>query len=102
MASHLEISASPGLSVVLFPVAGLVVVGVLVAAFLWGRRLSARESPKPLPEEQPQQPKGGPVFETSEFPEPRAVPRRQNGRLTPHQMKGYGRTRASEPGNYQE
>lgn len=85
------------MSVVLFPVAGLVVVGVLVAAFLWGRRLSARESPKPLPEEQPRKPESGPVFETSEIQEPREVPRQEHGRLTPHQLKGYGRTEPSGP-----
>ncbi|MFI5659999.1 DUF6479 family protein [Streptomyces sp. NPDC051684] len=69
---------------------GLVVAGVLIAAFIWGRRIRAREPGPPRPEEQPKLPDSGPVLETREYRDPDEVPR-DGGRLTPHELhEGYG------------
>lgn len=84
-----ELSASsPGFAL-LMPIAGLVVVAVLIAAFAWGRRIRARESRPPRPEEQPHLPDDGPVREEREFREPDEVPRSSH-RLTTHDLEGYG------------
>lgn len=88
----MELAAPVGLSTWIFmPIGGLVVVGLLLAAFAWGRRVRANESPPPKPEEQPKLPNGGPVYEDREYREPDEVPR-GTVRLTPHELKGFGTT----------
>lgn len=87
-----ELAASVGLSTWIFmPIGGLVVVGLLLAAFAWGRRVRANESPPPKPEEQPKLPEGGPVYEDLEYREPDEVPKGRD-RLLPHELKGFGTT----------
>ncbi|MFG2661258.1 DUF6479 family protein [Streptomyces sp. NPDC048425] len=84
-----ELAASPG-PALLAPFAGLVVVGVLIGAFIWGRRIRAREARPPRPDEQPKLPEGGPVREIREFREPDEMPH-DGRRLTPHELnQGYG------------
>ncbi|MFD9425366.1 MULTISPECIES: DUF6479 family protein [unclassified Streptomyces] len=64
-------AASPGITG-LFPlVFGLIVVGVLIAGFVFGRRVRAREPRPPLPEEQPKRPPKGSDRESHEPPEER-------------------------------
>ncbi|MEV6793450.1 DUF6479 family protein [Streptomyces sp. NPDC051320] len=92
--TYWESAASSGAGVYLFPLVGLIVVGVLIAAFVRERRVRARQTRTPLPEEHPGLPEGGPVFETRENREPEEVPRQEHGRLTPHQLKGHS-TRGS-------
>lgn len=84
-----ELAASSG-SHLLMWIAGLAVVGVLIGAFIWGRRIQAREARRPRPEEQPHLPEGGPVREVREYRDPDEVPH-DGGWLTPHELKeGYG------------
>ncbi|MEV7425885.1 MULTISPECIES: DUF6479 family protein [unclassified Streptomyces] len=64
-------AASPGAAALLPLVFGLVVVGVLIAGFVYGRRILAREPRRPLPEEQPNRPQDGPAREGSEPPQER-------------------------------
>ncbi|RDG37772.1 hypothetical protein DVH02_12730 [Streptomyces corynorhini] len=64
-------AASPGAAALLPLVFGLIVVGVLIAGFVFGRRILAREPRRPLPEEQPKRPPDRPTREDSEPPEER-------------------------------
>lgn len=85
----MELAASSTAHLLMW-LAGLVVVGVLLAAFYWGRRAQARETRKPRPEEQPKRPYDGPVREEREYREPDEMPH-DGSRLTPHELKeGYG------------
>ncbi|KUF14926.1 hypothetical protein AT728_37045 [Streptomyces silvensis] len=85
----MELAVSAGAELLMW-IAGLVVVAVLLGAFFWGRRVQSRESRKPLPEEQPHLPEGGPVREVREYRDPDEVPQDGN-RLLPHELKeGYG------------
>ncbi|MEU6673973.1 DUF6479 family protein [Streptomyces sp. NPDC046925] len=84
-----EMAASSGTALLMW-IVGLVVVGVLLAAFFWGRRVRSREPAPPRPDEQPKMPEGGPVGEVQEFREPNEVPR-DGGRLLPTELDGnYG------------
>ncbi|MDX2695258.1 hypothetical protein Sipo8835_02865 [Streptomyces ipomoeae] len=67
--------------------AGVVVVGVLVGALWLGARVRAREPRRPLPEEQPRLPDGGPVREEWENREPDEIPK-SDLRLTPYEVHG--------------
>ncbi|MFH8570078.1 DUF6479 family protein [Streptomyces sp. NPDC017993] len=98
--SNWELAATQGMSAMSFVVVGLVIVGVLIAAFIWGRRKKAREPGPPLPQEQPRLPADGPVRQVMEEREPDPVPQREE-RLTPHELKGTG-TIGSRPGPSQE
>ncbi|MFE4535293.1 DUF6479 family protein [Streptomyces scopuliridis] len=55
-----QLSASP-VSAMPMLLVGVVAAAVLVAPFVWGRRIRARELPPPRPEEQPHLPADGPV-----------------------------------------
>ncbi|GHE35659.1 hypothetical protein GCM10018785_01630 [Streptomyces longispororuber] len=82
-------------------IAGLVVVAVLIGAFIWGRRVQARESRRPTPEEQPKLPPDGPVREIREYRDADEVPH-DGGWLTPHELKeGYG-TSSTHPSPSQD
>ncbi|MEU6388042.1 DUF6479 family protein [Streptomyces sp. NPDC046939] len=82
--------AVTSMSALLMWIAGIVVVLVLIGAFILGRRIQNRESPRPTPEEQPKMPEGGPVVEEQEYRDPDEVPQ-DGGRLLPHELKGgYG------------
>ncbi len=86
-----ELAASSGTALLMW-IAGLAVVGVLIAAFIWGRRVQAREARRPRPDEQPHLPEGGPVREVREYRDPDEVPH-DGGWLTPHELKeGYGQS----------
>ncbi|MGW5736668.1 MULTISPECIES: DUF6479 family protein [Streptomyces] len=98
--THWEIAASSGTALLMW-IVGLVVVGVLLAAFAWGRRMRAREPAPPRPEEQPKMPEGGPVREVQEFREPNEVPR-DGGRLTPHELDGGYGTPSTHPSPSQD
>ncbi|MFF5566495.1 DUF6479 family protein [Streptomyces sp. NPDC012623] len=89
-------AASSGAAAFLPLVFGVVVVAVLIGAFVFGRRVRAREPSPPTPEEQPTPPAGGPVGEVTEHREPNEVPRRAE-RLSPHELGGPGSTRPSDP-----
>lgn len=83
--------AVPHTVALLMWVAGIVVAGVLLAAFFWGRRAQARETRTPAPEEQPKRPYDGPVREEREYREPDEMPH-DGGRLLPHELNGgYGK-----------
>ncbi|NBM18376.1 DUF6479 family protein [Streptomyces sp. GC420] len=72
-------------------VAGLVVVGMLIGAFVLGRRIRDREPAPPTPEEQPHLPPTGPVREIQEEREPEEVPQTDFAhRLLPHEFQGFG------------
>ncbi|MFC9883783.1 DUF6479 family protein [Streptomyces libani] len=84
-----QLAAGSGTSGILLAIVGVLVVAVLLAAFVWGRRIKAREPGPPLPEQQPRLPESGPVGDVVESREPdELVPGEQ--RLTPHEVKGNG------------
>ena len=85
----IELASSPGLSAILVPIVGLVVVGVLIAAFMYGLRLRDRESVPPRPDQHPKLPEDGPVREILENREPDEVPH-SDERLMPGELKGNG------------
>ncbi|MEW1748415.1 DUF6479 family protein [Streptomyces angustmyceticus] len=84
-----QLAAPEGTSGALFSLVGVVLVAVLLAAFVWGRRVKAREPGPPEPGEQPRLPEGGPVGDTVESREPDDLPRTDR-RRTPHELKGNG------------
>jgi hypothetical protein len=93
----MELAAESGLlSLGLFAAAAGVLV-VLAGSFWLGARIRSRELPRPLPEEQPQMPPGGPVHEVRENREPDEVPQIPKGGrpLTPYELTNM-QTRASE------
>lgn len=68
-----QLAAGSGTSGILLAIVGVLVVAVLLAAFVWGRRIKAREPGPPLPEQQPRLPESGPVgdvVETGNSPAP--------------------------------
>lgn len=69
---------------------GVVIVGALILAVWWGRRIRSREPAPPRPEEQPRLPGSGPVHEIRERREPAEVPQGRH-RLTPHRIRGHGK-----------
>ncbi|MFH8680443.1 DUF6479 family protein [Streptomyces lydicus] len=75
---------------------GVVIVAVLLAAFVWGRRAKTREPAPPRPEEQPRLPEGGPVGDVVENRPPDELPRTER-RLSPHELKGEGTHDSSPP-----
>ncbi|WP_411090836.1 DUF6479 family protein [Streptomyces sp. 049-1] len=77
-------------------VAAFVVVALLIGAFAFGSRLKRRESPPPLPEEQPRLPDDGPVREVRERREPDEMPQ-SDERTLPHDLGHQGsRTAAGQ------
>lgn len=68
---------------------GVVIVGALIWAVWWGRRIRAQEPGPPRPEEQPRLPDSGPVGEVRERRDPAEMPR-GNHRLTSHRLPGHG------------
>ncbi|GAA2302180.1 DUF6479 family protein [Streptomyces caniferus] len=84
-----QLAAAQGTSGVLFSLVGVVIVAVLLAAFVWGRRVKAREPGPPGPEEQPRLPEGGPVGDIVESREPDDLAPTDH-RRTPHELKGNG------------
>ncbi|MBV1940261.1 hypothetical protein KUF83_27385 [Streptomyces sp. BV286] len=88
IATPLAVSGSAVGGIVPFLV-GVVLVGGLIWAVWWGRRLRSRESAPPRPEEQPRLPDSGPVGEVRERREPSEVPRSGN-RLNPNQVRAEG------------
>ncbi|MEU0227920.1 DUF6479 family protein [Streptomyces sp. NPDC006284] len=75
-------------------VAAVVVVGLLIGAFAFGSRQKRKESPPPLPEEQPRMPADGPVRETRERREPDEMPQ-SDERTLPHDLGHQGSRTAS-------
>ncbi|MFD5748720.1 DUF6479 family protein [Streptomyces sp. NPDC127033] len=61
--------AAPGAAAFLPLVFGLVVVGILIAGFAFGRRVRAREPRPPRPEEQPKRPPERSARRVSESPD---------------------------------
>ncbi|KIF71506.1 hypothetical protein HY68_27765 [Streptomyces sp. AcH 505] len=84
-----DLASSPGVTAILVPIVGLIVVGVLIGAFLWGRRIRDHESVPPRPDEQTKLPDEGPVREILENREPDEVPE-SDERLMPGELKGNG------------
>ncbi|MER7775130.1 DUF6479 family protein [Streptomyces sp. NPDC096191] len=77
-------------------VAAVVVAALLIGAFAFGSRLKRRESPPPLPEEQPRLPDDGPVREVRERREPDEMPQ-SDERTLPHDLGHQGsRTAAGQ------
>ncbi|MGW0708541.1 DUF6479 family protein [Streptomyces sp. NPDC002643] len=66
---------------------GLILVGMLAGALWLGARVRAREPRRPLPEEQPKLPEGGPVREERENREPDEIPE-SDLRLLPYEVHG--------------
>ncbi|MFD8324505.1 DUF6479 family protein [Streptomyces lydicus] len=99
-ASHLPLTgplaASHGMSGALLLLVGVVIVAVLLAAFVWGRRAKTREPAPPRPGEQPRLPEGGPVGDVVEHREPDELPRTERP-LSPHELKGKGTHDSSPP-----
>jgi hypothetical protein len=91
----MNMAASSGVAgTVWLVVAAFVVVVVLIGAFAWGSRLKRKESPPPLPEEQPRMPDGGPVREVRENREPEEMPQGDD-RMLPHELRHQGSRTAS-------
>ncbi|WP_149826582.1 DUF6479 family protein [Streptomyces tailanensis] len=68
-------------------IAGVAVVAMLVGAVWLDTRRRARAPRRPLPEEQPHLPEGGPVHEELENREPDEIPK-SDLRLLPYQVHG--------------
>ncbi|MGY5124955.1 DUF6479 family protein [Streptomyces nigrescens] len=84
-----QLAAGSGTSGILLAIVGVLVVAVLLAAFVWGRRIKAREPGPPRPEDQPRLPESGPVGDVVESREPdEFAPSEQ--RLTPYEVDGNG------------
>ncbi|WP_369212299.1 DUF6479 family protein [Streptomyces flavofungini] len=82
-------------------IAGLVVVGVLLSAFFFGRRAQAKQVATPHPEDNPKRPYDGPVREEQEFREANEMPQDGRRRL-PHEIQGgYGNC-SSHPSESQD
>ncbi|BBC29770.1 hypothetical protein SGFS_010640 [Streptomyces graminofaciens] len=79
-------------------IAGVVVVAVLVGAMWLNSRVRAGEPRRPLPEEQPRLPEGGPVHEERANREPDEIPKSEL-RLTPYEVHG---NMGSRPSTSQE
>ncbi|WP_310726273.1 DUF6479 family protein [Streptomyces sp. N2A] len=84
-----QLAAWHGTSGALLTIVGVLVVALLLAAFLWGRRIRKREPGPPHPDSQPRLPHGGPVGDVVERREPDELPRTDH-RRTPHELKGNG------------
>ncbi|WP_235967387.1 DUF6479 family protein [Streptomyces mesophilus] len=89
-----ERAAAPGAAVgVVLALVGLAIVGMLIGAFVWGRRRQDRAPRPPRPEEQPRLPGGRPSGPVQEVREPDELPP-DSPRLTPHQLR-HSSTRSS-------
>ncbi|MGW3009243.1 DUF6479 family protein [Streptomyces sp. NPDC001219] len=90
-----QLAAADGTGDLLLVIAGLALVALLLAAFVWGRRHKAREPGPPRPEEQPRLPAGGPVGDVMGSRETGELARTEQ-RRSPHALKeedeGHGRT----------
>ncbi|MFD3380374.1 MULTISPECIES: DUF6479 family protein [unclassified Streptomyces] len=78
---------------------GVVLVGGLIWAVWWGRRIRSQEPGPPRPEDQPRLPDSGPVGEVRERREPAEMPHGEH-RLTSHRLPGHGNSptrRAAKP-----
>lgn len=84
-----QVAAGSGTSGILLAIVGVLVVAVLLAAFVWGRRIKAREPGPPRPDQQPRLPESGPVGDVVESREPDELVQGEQ-RLTPHEVKGNG------------
>ncbi|ANJ05954.1 DUF6479 family protein [Streptomyces parvulus] len=92
----MDLAAGPGGLGVGLIVAAVVVAALLIGAFAFGSRLKRRESPPPLPEEQPHLPADGPVGEVRERREPDEMPK-SDERTLPHDLGHQGsRTAAGQ------
>ncbi|WP_066979541.1 DUF6479 family protein [Streptomyces sp. NRRL F-4489] len=91
MAAHpsTHLAAAHGTSGALFTIVGVVVVALLIAAFVWGRRVRQREPGPPHPESHPRLPHGEPVGDVLERREPDELPRSTH-RRKPYELKGDG------------
>ncbi|WP_051798243.1 DUF6479 family protein [Streptomyces sp. NRRL S-337] len=87
LSAHL--AAGHGTSGALLTIVGVLVVALLLAAFVRGRRIRQREPGPPHPDSQPRLPHGGPVGDVVERREPDELPRTDH-RRTPHELKGNG------------
>ncbi|MEU8686219.1 DUF6479 family protein [Streptomyces sp. NPDC048611] len=90
-----QLAAADGTGALLLDMAGVALVALLLAAFMWGRRHRAREPGPPRPGEQPRLPEGGPVGDVMESRETRELARTEQ-RRSPRGLKeedeGHGRT----------
>ncbi len=77
---------------------GVVIVGALIWAVWWGRRIRSQEPGPPRPDEQPRLPDSGPVGEVRERREPAEMPR-GNHRLTSHRLRGHGNSSTRRAAN---
>lgn len=66
---------------------GAFVAGALIWAVQFGMRVRDKESPSPLPEEQPRLPSTGAIREMREMREPDEVPLQERERLMPYQLR---------------
>ncbi|MFF0434728.1 DUF6479 family protein [Streptomyces sp. NPDC004327] len=78
---------------------GLIVVGVLIGAFMYGIRVKNKELPPPDPETQPHRPEDGTLpGESSEYRKPSEMPQTDGEhRLMPYQLKDGGETQDEPP-----
>ncbi|BDM70761.1 hypothetical protein HEK616_42480 [Streptomyces nigrescens] len=83
------LAAPHGTSGALLTIVGVLVVAVLLAAFVRGRRIRKREPGPPDPESHPRLPHGGPVGDVMERREPEELPRSDH-RRGPHELRGNG------------
>ncbi|MFD6288175.1 DUF6479 family protein [Streptomyces sp. NPDC060205] len=74
---------------------GVILVGGLIWAVVWGRRQRSRQPAPPRPEEQPRLPDSGPVGPVTERREADGIAKDQD-RLTPHQLGGDSSHRAAD------
>jgi len=88
---ELAATSSDVLNVLAAFVGGLIIAGALVWAVQFGMRVRDRESPRPLPDEQPHLPDGGAVREMSEMREADEVPHAEGKeRLMPYELHKSG------------
>ncbi|WP_369243931.1 DUF6479 family protein [Streptomyces sp. R41] len=97
-ASFELIAANHTVNAVAAFVGGLFIAGALVWAVFLGIRVRRKESPPPLPEEQPRLPDTGAVHEEREMREPDEVPHaaEESERLMPYNLHAAGSRHADD------